>query len=120
MTDRAPQTVAPSPPEELPIGLRNGDVTTGMIRARQLGMLTYRGRDELAPPRPYPLLEKAPEQAATVPGQVPRPDPTASGSGRQASSFAPALTNLSALGQPSVLLHIAVSPGAALSMKSPR
>jgi homoserine dehydrogenase len=28
-------------------GLRNGDVTTGMSRARQLGMLTYRGRDEL-------------------------------------------------------------------------
>jgi homoserine dehydrogenase len=28
-------------------GLRNGDVTTGMIRARQLGMLTYRGRAEL-------------------------------------------------------------------------
>ena len=28
-------------------GLRNGDVRTGMIRARQLGMLTYRGRDEL-------------------------------------------------------------------------
>ncbi len=28
-------------------GLRTGDVTTGMIRARQLGMLTYRGRDEL-------------------------------------------------------------------------
>jgi len=28
-------------------GLRNGDVLTGMIRARQLGMLTYRGRDEL-------------------------------------------------------------------------
>jgi homoserine dehydrogenase len=28
-------------------GIRNGDVTTGMIRARQLGMLTYRGRDEL-------------------------------------------------------------------------
>ena len=28
-------------------GLRNGDVATGMIRARQLGMLTYRGRDEL-------------------------------------------------------------------------
>jgi homoserine dehydrogenase len=28
-------------------GLRNGDVTTGMIRARQLGMLTYRGRIEL-------------------------------------------------------------------------
>lgn len=28
-------------------GLRNGDVQTGMIRARQLGMLTYRGRDEL-------------------------------------------------------------------------
>ncbi|MEZ5418025.1 MAG: homoserine dehydrogenase [Vicinamibacterales bacterium] len=28
-------------------GLRNGDVTTGMIRARQLGMLTYRGRLEL-------------------------------------------------------------------------
>ena len=26
---------------------RTGDVTTGMIRARQLGMLTYRGRDEL-------------------------------------------------------------------------
>jgi len=26
---------------------RAGDVTTGMIRARQLGMLTYRGRDEL-------------------------------------------------------------------------
>jgi homoserine dehydrogenase len=28
-------------------GLRNGDVATGMARARQLGMLTYRGRDEL-------------------------------------------------------------------------
>ena len=28
-------------------GLRNGDVFTGMVRARQLGMLTYRGRDEL-------------------------------------------------------------------------
>jgi homoserine dehydrogenase len=28
-------------------GLRTGDVITGMIRARQLGMLTYRGRDEL-------------------------------------------------------------------------
>jgi len=28
-------------------GLRNGDVVTGMSRARQLGMLTYRGRDEL-------------------------------------------------------------------------
>ncbi len=28
-------------------GLANGDVTTGMIRARQLGMLTYRGRIEL-------------------------------------------------------------------------
>lgn len=28
-------------------GLRNGDVHTGMMRARQLGMLTYRGRDEL-------------------------------------------------------------------------
>lgn len=28
-------------------GLRNGDVATGMRRARQLGMLTYRGRDEL-------------------------------------------------------------------------
>ena len=28
-------------------GLRAGDVTTGMVRARQLGMLTYRGRDEL-------------------------------------------------------------------------
>jgi len=28
-------------------GLRNVDVTTGMMRARQLGMLTYRGRDEL-------------------------------------------------------------------------
>lgn len=28
-------------------GLRNGDVATGMVRARQLGMLTYRGRDEL-------------------------------------------------------------------------
>ena len=27
--------------------LRNNDVTTGMSRARQLGMLTYRGRDEL-------------------------------------------------------------------------
>jgi homoserine dehydrogenase len=27
--------------------IRNGDVTTGMSRARQLGMLTYRGRDEL-------------------------------------------------------------------------
>ncbi|MGQ0732394.1 MAG: homoserine dehydrogenase, partial [Acidobacteriota bacterium] len=28
-------------------GLRNGDVATGMRRARQLGMLTYRGRREL-------------------------------------------------------------------------
>jgi homoserine dehydrogenase len=28
-------------------GLRTGDVVTGMARARQLGMLTYRGRDEL-------------------------------------------------------------------------
>ena len=28
-------------------GLRNGDVQTGMIRARQLGMLTYRSRYEL-------------------------------------------------------------------------
>jgi homoserine dehydrogenase len=28
-------------------GLRNGDVGTGMSRARQLGMLTYRGRGEL-------------------------------------------------------------------------
>lgn len=28
-------------------GQRNGDVVTGMVRARQLGMLTYRGRDEL-------------------------------------------------------------------------
>ena len=28
-------------------GLRNGDVATGMARARQLGMLTYRGRHEL-------------------------------------------------------------------------
>ena len=28
-------------------GLRAGDVATGMARARQLGMLTYRGRDEL-------------------------------------------------------------------------
>lgn len=28
-------------------GLRNGDVHTGMARARQLGMLTYRGRHEL-------------------------------------------------------------------------
>ena len=28
-------------------GLRTGDVSTGMMRARQLGMLTYRGRDEL-------------------------------------------------------------------------
>lgn len=28
-------------------GLRTGDVLTGMKRARQLGMLTYRGRDEL-------------------------------------------------------------------------
>ena len=28
-------------------GLRNGDVATGMSRARQLGMLTYRGRTEL-------------------------------------------------------------------------
>jgi homoserine dehydrogenase len=28
-------------------GLRAGDPQTGMIRARQLGMLTYRGRDEL-------------------------------------------------------------------------
>jgi len=28
-------------------GLRNGDVQTGMIRARQLGMLTYRGREEI-------------------------------------------------------------------------
>ncbi len=28
-------------------GIRNGDVATGMSRARQLGMLTYRGRIEL-------------------------------------------------------------------------
>ena len=28
-------------------GQRSGDVATGMVRARQLGMLTYRGRDEL-------------------------------------------------------------------------
>ena len=28
-------------------GLRSGDVATGMLRARQLGMLTYRGREEL-------------------------------------------------------------------------
>lgn len=28
-------------------GLRTGDVVTGMVRARQLGMLTYRGRGEL-------------------------------------------------------------------------
>ncbi|MBL0213040.1 MAG: homoserine dehydrogenase [Myxococcales bacterium] len=28
-------------------GQRSGDVATGMARARQLGMLTYRGRDEL-------------------------------------------------------------------------
>ena len=28
-------------------GLRSGDVATGMSRARQIGMLTYRGRDEL-------------------------------------------------------------------------
>lgn len=28
-------------------GLRAGDVRTGMIRARQLGMVTYRGREEL-------------------------------------------------------------------------
>lgn len=28
-------------------GIRNGDVATGMSRARQMGMLTYRGRDEL-------------------------------------------------------------------------
>jgi homoserine dehydrogenase len=28
-------------------GLRNGDVSTGMRRARQIGMLTYRGRSEL-------------------------------------------------------------------------
>jgi homoserine dehydrogenase len=28
-------------------GQRTGDVATGMTRARQLGMLTYRGRDEL-------------------------------------------------------------------------
>ncbi|CAN5438676.1 hypothetical protein BH11MYX1_BH11MYX1_07400 [soil metagenome] len=28
-------------------GQRAGDVVTGMVRARQLGMLTYRGRDEL-------------------------------------------------------------------------
>jgi homoserine dehydrogenase len=28
-------------------GQRTGDVATGMMRARQLGMLTYRGRDEL-------------------------------------------------------------------------
>jgi homoserine dehydrogenase len=28
-------------------GLRTGELATGMIRARQLGMLTYRGRDEL-------------------------------------------------------------------------
>lgn len=28
-------------------GLRNGDAFTGMVRARQMGMLTYRGREEL-------------------------------------------------------------------------
>src|SRR5688572_8322506 len=28
-------------------GQRSGDVATGMIRARQLGMLTYRGREEI-------------------------------------------------------------------------
>lgn len=28
-------------------GIRNGDIHTGMVRARQLGMLTYRSRDEL-------------------------------------------------------------------------
>jgi homoserine dehydrogenase len=28
-------------------GQRRGDISTGMVRARQLGMLTYRGRDEL-------------------------------------------------------------------------
>lgn len=28
-------------------GLRSGDVVTGMVRARQLGILTYRGRGEL-------------------------------------------------------------------------
>jgi homoserine dehydrogenase len=28
-------------------GIRNGDMATGMSRARQIGMLTYRGRDEL-------------------------------------------------------------------------
>jgi homoserine O-acetyltransferase len=28
-------------------GMRRGDVATGMVRARQLGMLTYRGREEL-------------------------------------------------------------------------
>lgn len=28
-------------------GLRRGDVATGMARARQLGMLTYRGREEI-------------------------------------------------------------------------
>ena len=28
-------------------GLRTGDIATGMARARQIGMLTYRGRDEL-------------------------------------------------------------------------
>ena len=28
-------------------GIKTGDVATGMIRARQLGMLTYRGREEL-------------------------------------------------------------------------
>ena len=28
-------------------GIRNGDVATGMSRARQIGMLTYRGRTEL-------------------------------------------------------------------------
>ncbi len=28
-------------------GLRTGDVATGMARARQLGMLTYRGREEI-------------------------------------------------------------------------
>jgi homoserine dehydrogenase len=28
-------------------GVRNGDVATGMARARQLGMLTYRGRHEI-------------------------------------------------------------------------
>ena len=48
--------------------LRNGDVATGMSRARQLGMLTYRGRDELD----TRFGKLAPGPRAAAGGRVPR------------------------------------------------